>query len=146
MKRPHSLAATVLTAALVLAGATACSDDASTGTGTTATTTADDASGGAPAAGIEAATAALDEGRIVIDVRTVEEYDAGHIDGAERIGIADADFADRIAALDPDEAYVVYCRSGNRSAQAVSVMAGAGLDVVDGGAMTAMVEAGWPAA
>ena len=48
--------------------------------------------------------------------------------------------------LDPDAAYVVYCRSGNRSAQAASVMAGAGLDVVDGGAMTDMVEAGWPAA
>ena len=40
----------------------------------------------------------------------------------------------------------MYCRSGNRSAQAASVMAGAGLDVVDGGAMTDMVEAGWPAA
>ncbi len=86
------------------------------------------------------------EGRTVIDVRTVEEYDAGHIDGAERIGLADPDFAERIAALDPAETYVVYCRSGNRSAQAASVMAGAGLDVVDGGAMTDMVEAGWPAA
>jgi rhodanese-related sulfurtransferase len=141
MKRPHPLAATVFTAALVLAGGAACSNDDSPKTPAAA-----DAPAGAPAAGIEAATAALDEGRTVIDVRTVEEYDAGHIDGAERIGLADPDFAERIAALDPAETYVVYCRSGNRSAQAASVMAGAGLDVVDGGALTDMVEAGWPAA
>jgi rhodanese-related sulfurtransferase len=141
MKRPHPLAATVFTAALVLAGGTACSNDDSPNTPAAA-----DAPAGSPAAGIEAATAALDEGRAVIDVRTVEEYDAGHIDGAERIGLADPDFAERIAALDPAETYVVYCRSGNRSAQAASVMAGAGLDVVDGGALTDMVEAGWPAA
>ncbi len=144
MKRPHVLATTVFAAALVLGGATACSNDDSPNTPAAADAPGADAS--APAAGVEAATAALDEGRTVIDVRTVEEYDAGHIDGAERIGLADSDFAERIAALDPADTYVVYCRSGNRSAQAASVMTGAGLDVIDGGAMTDMVEAGWPAA
>ena len=58
----------------------------------------------------------------MIDVRTPEEYEASHIDGAERIGLADEDFDTRIGELDPDAAYVVYCRSGNRSAAAVDRM------------------------
>lgn len=82
----------------------------------------------------------------MIDVRTPEEYEASHIDGAERIGLADEDFDTRIGELDPDAAYVVYCRSGNRSAQAATKMRAAGLDVIDGGAMTDMVDAGWPKA
>ena len=82
MKRPHPLAATVFTAALVLAGGTACSNDDSPNTTAAADAPGAEASG--PAAGIEAATVALDEGRTVIDVRTVEEYDAGHIGIAER--------------------------------------------------------------
>src|SRR5690606_18476041 len=103
-------------------------------------------SGATPAPGAESAEAALADDRTVIDVRTPEEYDAGHVDGAERIGLADADFADRVADLDPDAAYVVYCRTGNRSAQAATIMREAGLDVVDGGAFDDMVAAGWPAA
>jgi hypothetical protein len=67
----------------------------------TAAADAPGAEASGPAAGIEAATVALDEGRTVIDVRTVEEYDAGHIDGAERIGLADPDFAERIAGPRP---------------------------------------------
>ena len=142
MKRPHVLATTVFTAVLVLGGATACSNDDSPNTPAAADAPGADAS--APAAGIEAATAALDEGRTVIDVRTVEEYDAGHVEGAERIGLADPDFAERIADLDPAETYVVYCRSGNRSAQAAAQMRAIGLDVVDGGGMDDMTAAGWP--
>ncbi len=46
------------------------------------------------------------------------------------------DFADQLAELDKDVPYVVYCRSGNRSGQATSLMADLGFtDVaeVDGG-------------
>jgi rhodanese-related sulfurtransferase len=144
MKRPHPLAATAFTAVLVLGGASACSNDDSPNTPAAAQAPESDASG--PAAGVEAATVALDEGRTVIDVRTVEEYDAGHVEGAERIGLADPDFAERIAALDPAESYVVYCRSGNRSAQAAEVMRAAGLTVLDGGALDDMAAAGWATA
>lgn len=101
---------------------------------------------GAPAAGPEAAAAALDDGRTVIDVRTPEEYDAGHIEGAELVNFQSPTFADDIADLDPDGSYVVYCRSGNRSAQAARQMTEAGLDVVDGGAMADMESAGWTSA
>ena len=104
-------------------------------------------SGGAPAAGAEAAAAALEEGRVVIDVRTPEEFDEGHVEGALRIGLADEDFATQIADLDPDGAYVVYCRTGNRSAEAAAQMRANGLDVYDGGGFEDMRSAGWaPAA
>jgi phage shock protein E len=100
----------------------------------------------APAAapGPEAAALALEEDRVVIDVRTPEEFDEGHVEGAELISLQSAAFADDIAALDPDVDYVVYCRSGNRSAQAADQMREIGLDVVDGGALADMEEAGWP--
>lgn len=143
----HRLGAVAVTAVLLGTGATACSNDSDSGSAPQSTTTvADGATTGLPAPGPEAAAAALDEKRTVIDVRTPEEFEAGHIDGAERIGLADADFDARIGALDPGSAYVVYCRSGNRSAQAATKMRAAGLDVIDGGAMTDMVDAGWPKA
>jgi len=65
---------------------------------------------------------------IIIDVRTPEEFAAGHLEGAVLIDIKDASFDSKIAALDPDAAYIVYCRSGNCSAQAVERMRGAGID------------------
>lgn len=101
------------------------------------------ASEGVPAAGPEAAAAALEDGRTVIDVRTPEEYAAGHIEGAVLVDVQASTFDEDIAGLDPDATYVVYCRSGNRSAQAAQRMRDAGLDVTDGGAMTDMESAGW---
>jgi len=96
------------------------------------------------AAGAESAALALDEDRTVIDVRTPEEFESGAVAGAERIGLADEDFAKRIAELDPATGYVVYCRTGNRSAQAAAQMREIGLDVLDGGGFDDMVDAGWP--
>lgn len=64
---------------------------------------------------------------IIIDVRTPEEFAAGHLDGALLIDIKDASFDAKIAALDPNADYIVYCRSGNRSAQAVTRMREAGI-------------------
>lgn len=105
---------------------------------------ADAATTAPPAADV--AAQALADGRTVIDVRTPEEYGAGHVEGAELIDVQAADFDEKVAELGPDGAYVVYCRSGNRSAQAAARMQAEGLDVVDGGALTTMVDAGWPSA
>jgi rhodanese-related sulfurtransferase len=63
---------------------------------------------------------------MIIDVRTPEEYAAGHLDGATLIDIKDASFDAKIAELDPNASYIIYCRSGNRSAQAVERMKEAG--------------------
>ena len=71
---------------------------------------------------------------MVIDVRTPEEFAEGHLEGALNISLQDAAFDQRIDALDPDGTYVVYCRTGNRSAQAAARMADAGFtDVTDAG-------------
>lgn len=59
---------------------------------------------------------------ILIDVRTKEEFDSGHIENAINIDIQDPSFVSEIQKLDKDGQYFVYCRSGNRSAQAVSLM------------------------
>jgi rhodanese-related sulfurtransferase len=73
---------------------------------------------------------------MVIDVRTPEEYAAGHLDGAVNIDITAADFDQRVAALDPTGTYLIYCRSGNRSAQAVERMRAVGLvDLTDLGSV-----------
>ncbi len=98
-----------------------------------------------PAPGVEAAGLALDEGRSVIDVRTPEEHAEGHIEGTALIDARSEDFDDLVADLDPGGSYVVYCRTGNRSADAAERMRAEGLDVVDGAAMADMVTAGWPA-
>lgn len=63
----------------------------------------------------------------IIDVRTPEEFAEGHIAGAVNIPVQQADFGDRIAQLDPNTTYAVYCRSGNRSQPAVDAMEQAGI-------------------
>ena len=83
--------------------------------------------------------------RTVIDVRTPAEYDEAHIVGALLIDVNGPDFADQIAELDADEPYLVYCRSGNRSAQAASQMEDAGLkDIADAGGLADLAAAGAP--
>ncbi len=59
---------------------------------------------------------------VLIDVRTKDEFDSGHIENAINIDFQDPSFVSEIQKLDKDGQYFVYCRSGNRSAQAVSVM------------------------
>ena len=83
--------------------------------------------------------------RTVIDVRTADEFAAGHIAGAQNIDVEAADFASKISTLDKTTPYLVYCRSGRRSAIAAEQMAKAGFtDIVDGGGMADLVAAGAP--
>lgn len=73
----------------------------------------------------------------VIDVRTVEEWNTGHLEGAVLMGIADADFQQQLASLDPSADYYIYCRSGNRAGQAIQIMEQMGFTgtLVNGGAV-----------
>jgi phage shock protein E len=90
---------------------------------------------------------AMLEDRVVIDVRTPEEFAAGHLATALNIPVEADDFEDRIAELDPSDAYLLYCRSGRRSAMAADIMAQAGFsDIVDAGGMDPLVAAGAPLA
>lgn len=108
----------------------------------------DDAADGesSTAPGVPAATTALEQDAVVIDVRTPEEYDAGHVADAQLIDIQAPGFTEAIEALDPDQNYVVYCRSGNRSAVAAEQMTAIGLEVLDGGGLDDMVAGGWTTA
>ena len=104
----------------------------------------DDSSSSGPAPGEETAVVALATKATPIDVRTPEEFGAGHIEGAANLDVQSAGFDSLIADLDPEATYVVYCRSGNRSAAAAVRMRDAGLTVLDGGGLDDMVAAGWP--
>jgi len=82
------------------------------------------------------AKARMDSGDeiIILDVRTKEEYDAGHIKGA--ILVPNETIIDEQPDLLPDldAEILVYCRSGNRSAQAANKLLAIGYtNVVDFG-------------
>jgi rhodanese-related sulfurtransferase len=67
---------------------------------------------------------------VIIDVRTPEEFAAGHLPNALNINVESADFENQIAALDKNKTYGVYCRSGNRSTVASNKMAEQGFTSV----------------
>jgi len=80
----------------------------------------------------------------VIDVRTPEEFRQGHVLGAINYNMEAPAFAEQIASLDAGAgSYLIYCRSGNRSAVAAQQMREIGLQVVDGGGLSDMENAGW---
>ncbi len=56
----------------------------------------------------------------LIDVRSVDEYKAGHITGATLISIHDPNFLEQMNKLDRDIPLVVYCAVGGRSTTAVN--------------------------
>ena len=81
----------------------------------------------------------------IIDVRTPVEFEQAHIAGAVNIHVEEASFADRIAELDPDEPYLLYCRTSRRSDLAAQQMAAAGFtDLIDAGGLADLARAGAP--
>lgn len=72
----------------------------------------------------------------VVDVRTPEEFNEGHIEGALNINLNDDAFSEQIAKLDKDKTVLVYCRSGKRSSAAANEMLKLGFQQIydlDGG-------------
>ena len=75
-------------------------------------------------------------GNVVLDVRTADEFAQGHLHGAVNIDVNAPDFAQKVGALNKKATYLVLCRSGRRSEQACTTMAGLGfsrLYNLDGG-------------
>lgn len=64
---------------------------------------------------------------VLLDVRTPDEFSSGHIDKAVNIDFENPSFLSEIKKLDATKTYFVYCRSGNRSGQAVAVMKSNGI-------------------
>lgn len=66
----------------------------------------------------------------LLDVRTPSETAQGIIPGATKINLHDADFEQRLQELDKSRPVFVYCRSGARSGNAMSLMHKAGFKEV----------------
>ena len=64
-----------------------------------------------------------DENALILDVRTLEEVEDGYIPNSTNIDIyLGQEFINEVQKLDKDKNYYVYCRSGNRSAQACAIL------------------------
>lgn len=69
---------------------------------------------------------------ILVDVRTADEFNAGHIEGAQNIDVLKDNFRlNAIKALPKDKTVAVYCRSGKRSLKAASILAKEGYHVIN---------------
>jgi thioredoxin 1 len=76
--------------------------------------------------------------KIIVDVRTPEEYKGGYIDGALNINWNDPSFKTQAARLDKEQPLFVYCLSGGRSAAAANELRKMGFSKVyelEGGVM-----------
>ena len=56
----------------------------------------------------------------IIDVRTPQEFQAGHIKGAVCINVNSEDFKKEMARLDRTTPILIHCRSGSRSRRALA--------------------------
>ena len=65
---------------------------------------------------------------IILDVRTVSEYEAEHLEGATNIPVQE--LPERLGELPTDVFILVYCKSGVRSVQASEILVGEGYDYV----------------
>ena len=61
-----------------------------------------------------------DDSVILVDVRTPEEYREGHIPGAILLPVSDIEAKAESELPDKSATYIVYCRTGSRSAAAAS--------------------------
>jgi phage shock protein E len=68
---------------------------------------------------------------VVIDVRTPEEYNEGHIEGALLMDYMQTEnFVKQVQSLDPAKNYILYCRTGKRSLNAANIMVSKGFKKV----------------
>lgn len=80
----------------------------------------------------------INEQAILIDVRTKEEYDEKHIEGATLLPLdsIDAESVSKVVS-DKEIPIILYCRSGNRSHQALEILEDLGYqNVYDLGAIS----------
>ena len=87
---------------------------------------------------VQAKEQIINNGAILIDVRTQEEYDDGHIEGAVLLSLDTIDDASVSSVVDSkDTPIIVYCKSGKRSHEALEKLNSLGYQkVYDLGAMS----------
>lgn len=67
---------------------------------------------------------------IIIDVRTKEEFDDFHLEGAINIDYYKSNFRSELDKLDRNKTYMIYCRSGNRTGDTLRIMRAMGFKSV----------------
>ena len=75
--------------------------------------------------------AAQQQTAVILDVRTAEEYELSHIDGAVNIDISDTTFSEKVAKLDRNKTYIVHCAANvpnGRTAKSLVIMKDLGFD------------------
>jgi rhodanese-related sulfurtransferase len=83
---------------------------------------------------------------VILDVRTIEEHEAGHIPDSANINYKSPKFKEEVSKLDKEKIYLAYCRSGTRSAKSAEIMKELGFEniyMIDGG-IVAWSKAGLP--
>ena len=83
---------------------------------------------------------------VILDVRTSDEFNTGHIAGAIDIDYYAADFQATVGKLDRNKQYLVYCSTGVRGAAATQILLSLGFKQVQNmvGGVTAWIKAGYP--
>ena len=66
----------------------------------------------------------------LIDVRTTEEYNEGHIENSQNIDYKSPSFGEDILVLDKAKPVILYCRSGKRSGESSKILKKAGFVTV----------------
>lgn len=67
---------------------------------------------------------------LLVDVRTPDEFNSGHIQGALSVDFNGPAFSDEVAKLPKDKQVYIYCRSGGRSKASAPVFLNAGFKQV----------------
>jgi len=73
----------------------------------------------------------MSQGKVIIDVRDVVEYESGHVEGAINLSLNEGVFEEQMMSLDPSVSYLLYCRSGARSGMATDMLQRAGFSSVE---------------
>jgi rhodanese-related sulfurtransferase len=83
---------------------------------------------------------------VILDVRTADEFNSGHMENAVNIDYYSADFPVNVGKLDKNKQYLVYCRTGVRSAGATRIMIDLGFNNVQSmlGGLSTWITAGYP--
>ena len=86
------------------------------------------------------------ENFIILDVRTVDEYNAGHIENAINLNVNSSTFREDLNNYNKNMTYLIYCRSGSRSRNAANIAENLGFMEVYNmlGGITQWIAAGYP--
>lgn len=79
----------------------------------------------------------IDEGAIIIDVRSMQEFDAGHVPGSKNIALPV--ISSKIAEIKGmGRPIITVCASGSRSAVARSILSSNGIEAYNGGSWSSV--------